>query len=501
MVNRGLAARRLALALGCAGMACSNGSGHSGALPGATGLSIGNAASPVDAGMPPVITQIPIPPDCQSPGFPGGDQHVDTASIEAQLTALKPMVEQRQQDLLNERYDLGDNPSATVFMTRGKPIQVGVRVKLPDGQTWDSLNAMGSDQILASDLFPAGFYPLPHPNHQLGGQLFTHFVIDELNRQTGNFRNQTRFDLDFDLPDQLLPEFPPAMFLTNHTDLGDVSQGQMVTIENYYDMFKNILDPEELEGLRLLVTPFPQQEFNLIDDRRTHRPNMGVACFDCHANGHTTGSIEILPDARPQPERRRGDTPSLRGLANDQIFGSKRAIETVEDFSSFEERTAYFDGDITQPKKKGEMFLDEQTQLQGMAEVQRLLDFPPAPKLNILGQLDHSKASQSEIRGEAVFNGKGLCSSCHPAPYYFDNLLHDLHMERFYTPKLINCRLAVPEGPIKTFTLRGIKESPPYLHDGRLLTLEDTIEFFNMVLGTQLTAGEKSDLLAFLYVL
>ena len=96
--------------------------------------------------MPPVITQIPIPPDCQSPGFPGGDQHVDTASIEAQLTALKPMVEQRQQDLLNERYDLSDNPSSTVFMTRGKPIQVGVRVKLPDGQTWDSLNVMGSER-------------------------------------------------------------------------------------------------------------------------------------------------------------------------------------------------------------------------------------------------------------------------------------------------------------------------------------------------------------------
>jgi len=260
MVYRGAAARAAAIALGCVAMGCSNGSGHGGTVPpGATGLSIGDTRVPVDAGMPPVITQIPIPPDCQSPGFPGGDQHVDTASIEAQLTALKPAVEQRQQDLLNERYDLSDNPSATVFMTRGKPIQVGVRVKLPDGQTWDSLNLMGSDKILAGDLFPAGFYPLPHPNHQLGGMLFTHLLIDELNRQTGNFRNQTRFDLDFDLPDQLLPEFPPAMFLTNHTELGDVSQGQMVTIENFYDMFKNMLNPQELEGLRLLVTPFPQQ--------------------------------------------------------------------------------------------------------------------------------------------------------------------------------------------------------------------------------------------------
>ena len=54
------------------------------------------------------------------------------------------------------------------------------------------------------------------------------------------------------------------------------------------------------------------------------------------------------------------------------------------------------------------------------------------------------------------------------------------------------------EGPIKTFTLRGIKESPPYLHDGRLLTLEDTVEFFNLILETRLTSEEKTQLVAFL---
>ena len=58
--------------------------------------------------------------------------------------------------------------------------------------------------------------------------------------------------------------------------------------------------------------------------------------------------------------------------------------------------------------------------------------------------------------------------------------------------------MASADGPIKTFVLRGIKDSPPYLHDDRLLTLEDTIEFFNLVLGTQLRANEKADLLAFL---
>ena len=55
-----------------------------------------------------------------------------------------------------------------------------------------------------------------------------------------------------------------------------------------------------------------------------------------------------------------------------------------------------------------------------------------------------------------------------------------------------------PTGLIKTFTLRGIKDSPPYLHDGRCLTLEDTVEFFNLVLQLGLNTEEKADLTAFM---
>jgi cytochrome c peroxidase len=76
--------------------------------------------------------------------------------------------------------------------------------------------------------------------------------------------------------------------------------------------------------------------------------------------------------------------------------------------------------------------------------------------------------------------------------------MHDLKTERFFDPVLVNGRMAVADGPIKTFPLRGIKESPPYLHDGRLQTLEDTVEFFTMVLELRLTAEEKADLVAFL---
>ena len=79
--------------------------------------------------------------------------------------------------------------------------------------------------------------------------------------------------------------------------------------------------------------------------------------------------------------------------------------------------------------------------------------------------------------------------------------MHDLRTERFYAPAMIGGMRAVGDGSIKTTALRGIKDSPPYLHDGRLMTLEDTVEFFNLILGTHLTAEEKRDLAAFLRAL
>jgi len=136
-----------------------------------------------------------------------------------------------------------------------------------------------------------------------------------------------------------------------------------------------------------------------------------------------------------------------------------------------------------------------------MGEFQALLDFPPAPKLGVDGKLDPKQASEAELRGQALFFGKAECGTCHPAPFYTDNLMHNLQVQRFYKPRMINGRMANADGPIKTFPLRGIKDSPPYLHDDRLLTLDDTVEFFNLVLGTRLTDQEKKDLVAFLRAL
>jgi len=420
----------------------------------------------------------------------------DFQSLSAPLRAAKPEVEKRQADLLNTRYDLADRPAKGVTMSRGKPVQDGVRVKLPSGVTWDTLATMSAPDIRQKDLFPAGFLPLPHVKQQEGGMVFPKFAIDEINKQEG--RDLTRVDIDFDLPDQFLPEFPPPIYLTTRPDLGDVSKGRLVTIDNYYALFNGILNPKQIEGLRLLLTPFPQQQFNQTEDRRSERASRGVACFDCHANGHTNAAFHLVGDIRPQEFRHRIDTVSLRGVNIQRLFGSQRALKTVEDFTEFEQRAAYFDGDPVIATKKGVNILERGSQVHFMAEFQEILDFPPAPKLGIDGKLDPALATESELRGQELFFGKANCASCHPAPYYTDNTMHNLKLERFYEPRMVNGIMASADGPIKTFPLRGIKDSPPYLHDDRLLTLADTVEFFNLVTGVKLTADEKSDLVAFM---
>jgi cytochrome c peroxidase len=420
----------------------------------------------------------------------------DFATLVARMKAAKPDIAKKHNEMLAARYDLADRADAAAKMTRGKPLQAGPRAKLPDGTTWEAIAAMKPEEVREKGTFPAGFLPLPHPNHPEGGMVFPKFHIDETKKQEG--RDLTRFDLDFDLPDHFLPEFPPAIFLTTRTDLGDVSKGKLVTVDNFEELFKDALNPKQMEGLRLLLTPSPQQQFNATADRRSEKPHRGVVCFDCHVNGHTNGATHLVGDIRPQEFRHRIETPSLRGVNIQRLFGSQRALKSVEDFTEFEQRAAYFDGDPVSATRKGVNVLERGSQVHFMAEFQELLDFPPAPKLDVLGKLDPAKATDSEKRGEVIFNNKAKCATCHPAPYYTDNTMHNLKTERFYKPVTVLGHTAVGDGPIKTFPLRGIKDSPPYLHDGRLLTLEDTVEFFNLILETKLTGEEKKDLVAFL---
>ncbi len=402
------------------------------------------------------------------------------AEVYKHETSLKPKVMAMQRKLLEARYNLQPRLDPEARMSRGKPLCVGPTARLGEGLTWESLAEMAPEQVREKNLFP---YPtLPHPKHTPGGMVFPKM-------QLAMFPRLTRFDVDYDLPEEFLPEFPPAMFLQNRPELGDVSRGQVISLDNFAALFTDVITPVQMDGLRLLLTPMPQEEFNTTEDRRSTQPTPGVACFDCHVNGHTTGQIELNPDTRPQQRRIRLDTPTIRGMYTQQLHGSKRSIRSLRDFAEFEQRTAYFNGDMIHAVKKGVFPLRPEDAMK-MERFQAMLDFPPAPKLNLLGKLDQRKATKSELRGQELFFGKAQCGVCHPAPFYTDNLMHNLQTERFLNEP--------PDGPVKTFSLRGIKDSPPYLHDGRCLTLEDSVEFFNLIMELRLNQQEKADLVAFM---
>lgn len=416
------------------------------------------------------------------------NQDVTFEQIKAARMDVKAERAREQMKLLNARYDLSKKIDRVAHMSGGKPIPVGPTARLKGG-TWEPFDRMTPEQIKEQGIFP--YKPLPFADHAEGGMLFPAMITNVLPRLA-------RFDLDFDLPEHFLPDPIPAIYLTTRPDLGDVAKGRLITIDNYYEIFNGILNPKQLEGLRLLVTQFPQQQFNATEDRRTDRPSLGVTCFDCHANGHANGANHLVGDIRPQEFRHRIETPTLRGVNVQRLFGSQRALKTVEDFTEFEQRAAYFDGDHCMAAKKGVNVLDRGSQVHFMAEFLALLDFPPAPKLTIYGELDAAMAKPNELRGEALFNGKARCNACHSAPYYTDNSMHDLKAERFYKQEMVNGMMMAHDGSIKTFPLRGIKDSPPYLHDGRCLTLEDTVEYFNLIQQLRLLPEEKKDLVAFL---
>ncbi len=420
----------------------------------------------------------------------------DFETIHKEDAAQKDEVLQQQKKLLEQRYDLRDEPAEIKASGGRKAVQAGVRVKLPMGTTWQQLAEMTPEDIKAKNLFPMGFRPLPHVKHMVGGMVFPEDQIKAI--RDLEKRDLERFDVAFDLPAHLTPEFPPPIFLTTRPDLGDVSQGQVLSTKNYYKLLHGILTPVQLEGMRLLLTPFPQQQFNQTEDRKVLEASLGVTCLDCHVNGHTNAAFHENPDTRPQQSRFRLDTVSLRGMYNQQIHGSKRSLRSVEDFTEFEQRTAYFDGDHVTAAKKGVHLPDRSSQVSMMAQMQNIFDFPPAPKLDAFGRLKPGKASKEELAGQELFFGKARCAECHPAPFYLDNKMHDLHLEQFYKTEVIAGQRNIPDGPIKTFTLRGIKDSPPYHHDGRLLTLDDTVEFYNLVLSLKLTDDEKQALVAFL---
>ncbi len=156
--------------------------------------------------------------------------------------------------------------------------------------------------------------------------------------------------------------------------------------------------------------------------------------------------------------------------------------------------------------------------------------------------VDTGDLSEAALRGQAIFEGKGNCASCHTGPRYTDDQPHNTGVadnpdiwadpERhsaFVTyakfmgvENYMNLREDLgayirthQEANKRTFltpTLRELTWTAPYMHNGMIATLEEVVDFYDMGGGDDplkdaslaplgLSTDEKTDLVEYLKAL
>ncbi len=335
----------------------------------------------------------------------------------------KPNVMAAQRKLLEGRYDLTPRQDPSAKMSRGKPVAIGPTARLRNGMTWDQPGHAEARRRSAAD----SSFPIPRcltPSMRRGPGL------------SARCSSQC-FRASSDLTSTSICRRPSCRNFRPRSSCRTVRSSATCPAA------KSSPSTTSAGSSRISLPPFssmacacwsrrcPRKNSIPRTTARARNRAWASTCLDCHVNGHTTGQFHLNPDNRPQERRFRLDTTSLRGMFNQQIHGSKRSLRSVEDFTEFEQRTAYFNGDQIHAIKKGMMILDR-VQVSHMAQMQNMFDFPPAP------ETEHPRPPRSaaarpraELRGEALFFGKAQCATCHPAPAYLDHQMHDLKLERF----------------------------------------------------------------------
>jgi hypothetical protein len=216
--------------------------------------------------------------------------------------------------------------------------------------------------------------PLPHVKQSQGGQVFPNIEIDTIRDREA--RSLRRFDVDCDLPGHFTPEFPPPIYLTTHTELGDVSKGNLLAIKNYYALMVGILhagaagrpapaaDAVPPGGIQpdrgpQIGGPEPWRDVSRLPCQFSHQ------CGVSSNAGHPPAGRPVSPGFH-QPE---GNVQP--------VHGSKRSLRSVEDFTQFEHRTAYFNGDHASAQRKGANLPNRTEQVAMMAQMQGHHRFSP----------------------------------------------------------------------------------------------------------------------------
>lgn len=117
----------------------------------------------------------------------------------------------------------------------------------------------------------------------------------------------------------------------------------------------------------------------------------------------------------------------------------------------------------------------------------------PAPK-----PPDGSFNKDAAIRGEAIFNGKAQCSTCHVPPLFTEpgfnmHKASELGIDDFQASRS-------PDEAYRTSPLKGLwaHQKGGFYHDGRFATLRAVIEHYNDFFRLSLTEQDKNDLVEYL---
>jgi mono/diheme cytochrome c family protein len=112
----------------------------------------------------------------------------------------------------------------------------------------------------------------------------------------------------------------------------------------------------------------------------------------------------------------------------------------------------------------------------------------PAPPA---GSFDAAAAA----RGDALFEGKAQCASCHTGDSYTD--APALHAAAEIDMDGDEARRSAT-GMYRTTPLRGAWQHPPYFHDGSAATFADVVDHYDEALELGLSGDERADLVEYL---
>ncbi|HEY3019473.1 MAG TPA: c-type cytochrome, partial [Solirubrobacteraceae bacterium] len=212
----------------------------------------------------------------------------------------------------------------------------------------------------------------------------------------------------------------------------------------------------------------------------------GESCGGCHTIGTTNAALGTTPhfDADGKVIFAR-DPPTLVGAGKTAPYGWIGGIPTLREMVLNTIFTHFTDG-VSQSEAK--------TAEQASALVAYISSIRPPTS-----SFDQGTMSPAALRGEALFQGKGGCIACHGGPLFTDNGVHNTLVPN--RPGWDDPGAPIPPGAFNTPTLRDVRNSAPYMHNGVFKTLRDVVDFYNSrssIAPLHLTPEEIDDLVAYM---